>query len=359
MNFFHVRQVSSEYSPNKPNFTETFRLLCTGMNYVNKYFSRLEQGSMIQHDYREDHYIRRRLMPSADNAKHSFDAMIESSEEQLKRINNSLEKSVLDKKKLIDDIKGFNAEESKITIELKGKSAAVSNAQKQLDQKKIQLDCATNTLRTAENKLQEARDSQDTAMNVAIGLSFIPFIGLLAAPITLIVALTALQKGIDEACHHKNTAAQEVSSSKTALEEAVSSEDKVRNELSILNSRKTKTEQMLTKLKESINQLQKDQAKIIEVNENIKKCYMALCKFNGSFKVLWSETRGGYSLSLLRDVSNPVCTSVRSLLQCSSLNALCDDSILRDLNFRLKQIEQATITANRNASEDEDILDLI
>lgn len=298
-------------------------------------------------------------MPPADNAKHNFDAMKKSSAEELENINLALEGSVSNHKMLQDDMKNIEAEEAKISVELKCKRPAVEIAKENLDRKKAQLSDSKEILRTAEDKLKKARDSQETAMKVTLGFSVIPLLGLLAVPITVIVAKTVLEDNIKEASYHTKSAREEVDSSERALKEVISSEENVKKELNQLYRRKTCTKLKLENLTESIKQLKQEQENIIEVNEKIKNCYNALCRFHGTFKVLWSETRSGYSLSLLKDATQPVVESVRTLLQSSSVNALCDGSTLADLNYHYEQIEQVTSIAIRNEPEDDDLLDLI
>lgn len=329
------------------------------MKYVNSYVQKLQKGLKMPHHYNEHRYIKRKLMPSADNAKDDFDAMKKSSGEQLVKIDRTLERTESNYKKLHDDLGNIVKEEAKISSELKRKKAAVEQARAYHKRKRAQLSDSRDILHTAEVKLQKAVESQDTAVKVGIALSLIPLLGLLAGPITFIVAATTLQDAITEASRHTTVARKEVDLSKRAFEEAMSSEEKLRKELYQLDIRKKGTKQKLENLKQSIDQLKQDKKHIIEIDEKIKNCYRTLCSFHSTFKVLWGETNGGYSLSLLKNATQPVVKSVRSLLQCSSVNDLCGRTTLADLNHLYKEIKQVTSTAIRNRPEDEALLDLI
>lgn len=351
--------MSSEFESSKPKCTQVFTMLCTGLEYVNSYVENLKTVLMIPYHNREDHYIKQNLMPVIDDAKNNFDAMMKASEEQLDEINIALERTVSNHKTLHDDMKNIKAEASTISVELECKKTAVEHAKENLNRKQEELSDSNEDLRNAEIKLQEAQEARATADVVAIALAFIPILGVVAAPITLIIAYTALEDNITNAGHRTEMANREVCLCKSALQEVMLSEQEVEEELSQLYSRKTCTAQKLENLNESIKKLHQEQKQMIEVNEEIKNCHKALCSFHGKFKVLLVETSGGYSLSLLRDTTQPVVESVRALLQSVSVKALCDGSTLADINYHYKQINQVTLAAVQNESEDEDHINSI
>lgn len=183
MSWYLQRKGSSEYYPYKPSSIQTFTKLCTGLKYVNSYVQKIRMGLTMPQNYNEYYYIKQKLMPSADNAKHNFDAMLRSAEEQLHKINIALERTVSHQKTLNYDMRNIKAEEAKISVESKRKKTAVEHAKANLNCKEEQLSDLREMLRTAEVKLQEAQESQETAVKVGIGLSLIPFVGLLAGPI--------------------------------------------------------------------------------------------------------------------------------------------------------------------------------
>ena len=89
----------------------------------------------------------------------------------------------------------------------------------------------------------------------------------------------------------------------------------------------------------AVDNLKDYQKLVIELDEKVKNFDGELTTFYGRFKVLDSETDGGYSLKILNVNTTMVLHALLALLQSQSVRSTCDQLQLKEMKTCLLEIE--------------------
>ena len=105
--------------------------------------------------------INKVLTPQIDKACSAFSNMKDHAERLLDIVNKILEKTMVDHKKVTDDLKNLEIRQKKLGIEIKGKLDEIHKAEENLNRKKTYLSNAKETLRNQESELKSRKKSTE------------------------------------------------------------------------------------------------------------------------------------------------------------------------------------------------------
>lgn len=304
------------------------------------------------------------LRPSIEKSQREFDNAKNQTEVLLNQINYEFENSVEQIKITTDKIKGIQGELESLLSQLQGKETVFQNANKQHEKKIKDLKMAEDAVTVAVRNLYDLKISQKntfvTGSSTALVSLFAFFVfppaafGVVAGIGACAVSLTAMEEAVKDRRYLCDTARDEVASSKTSLEKARNQLDEIKKQHNNLNENKKTADIILLKLKKKEEDIRSSQKNIIEINENIKRCYSSLRLFYGRFNVLHCETDGCYSLVSLQFPTSTVCESLITFLQCPPLKYFCDHYRLLTMTDKVQKIK--TIEWRSDSNEINDLI---
>ena len=263
--------------------------------------------------------------------------MIKQAHKLVQEVNTDLKKSMVELKRRKDILHNLEENIKKLKDEQKGKAQAVVYAEQQIKRKENDLEKAQEVLSIAMKKLQEAEKVR-TSMQIAGGVLVALGLVIIGA-VLLIVDTTALKDDANSCRNVVQTANDERVSSQVALAKAHNDKSTIDGEIYELLQKKSLKEKNVKEMGVAIDNLKDYQKLVIDLDEKVKNFVGELTTFYGRFKVLHSETDGGYSLEILDANTTTVLHALLALLQSQSVRSTCDQLQLKEMKTRLLEIE--------------------
>lgn len=282
-------------------------------------------------------FVQENLFPSVEKSKVDFENMVQQAHKLVQEVNTDLEKSVLELKNKKDTLHKLDKNIKKFKEEQKGKAQAVVYAEQQIKQKENDLEKSQEALSIAMEKLQEAEKVRKS-MQIAGGVLFAFGLGIVGAGL-LIVDATAMKDNVNSCRKVVQTAQDERLSSQIALAKAQNDKATIDGEIYELLQKKTSKEEYFKEMGVAVDNLKDYQKLVIDLDEKVKNFDGELTTFYGRFKVLHSETDGGYSIDILNTNTTMVLHALLALLQSQSVRSTCDQLQLKEMKTRLLEIE--------------------
>lgn len=311
------------------------RNMAIGIKHINSFVHQLMAKPSKGSPKQEILIIDRYLTPSIKIASTAFDRMIECANELLDTVNNWLEDNVAECKRMSDDMKSLRIKQNQLEKQLKGKQRDINQAKKNLITKEHLLSTTEDILKSNEEELKRKESARDAIIEDSKSLlNLVPVIALINV-VRLIYAGTLLQDAINDQRRVVKACADEVSSSKSALKEAICEQIELKSELRALFETKKTTEKKLARTFKERTDLEAYQKSIIDFNVATKRSNHSLTKLHGQFKVLKTEAVDGYMLIVLIEPTKNFC---KSLTQCAGLRHLSEGA--DDVSIAIKELTQ-------------------
>lgn len=214
---------------------------------------------------------------------------------------------------------------------------------------KVKYGAACAKLRQREKTLESEKRKQNIVAGVGVGLSVIPVVGLVAAPVTLAVAFTVLEEKVESANRSMNSALDNRNHQKRRCRDKEKEIKEFENKLSDLSKEHDRLkrdindlEDMKTSLKSKIDQ----QTKIIV---NIQKCFTNVSVAKNRIEVLNDQLEFFYGLSSiiqpLKEVAEYLSTPDSTRLGYLSSKSVVDTYVekLKLVSASVKKQENSLI----------------
>ena len=276
------------------------------------------------------------LFPSVEKSKVDLENMIKQAHKLVQDVNTDLQKSMVELKKNKKTLHKLDKNIKKLKDVQKGKAQAVVYAAQQIKQKEKDLEKAQEALSIAIIKLHVAVYDR-TYMQITGG--FLVLVGLGIIGVGLIIYATALKGDVNSCRNVVQTANDERSSLQVALAKAQHDKSTIEGEIYELLQKKSLKEECFKEKGVAVDNLKDYQKLVIELDEKVKNVDRELTTFYGRFKVLHSETDGGYSLESLNANTTTVLHALLALLQSQSVRSTYDQLQLKEMKTPLLEIE--------------------